>query len=44
MAAVLRGEIAVEGDRELMVVFQRLLPGPPTSSHPRAAALAESAS
>ncbi len=27
-AATLRGEIQVEGDRELMVLFQRLLPGP----------------
>jgi putative sterol carrier protein len=27
-AAVLRGEIEVEGDTELMVLFQRLLPGP----------------
>jgi putative sterol carrier protein len=27
-AAVLRGEIDIEGDPELMVVFQRLLPGP----------------
>jgi putative sterol carrier protein len=25
-AAVLRGEVEVEGDRELMVLFQRLLP------------------
>ena len=44
MAAVLRGEITVEGDPELMVVFQRVLPGPATSSHPRAGALAESGS
>jgi putative sterol carrier protein len=29
MAAVLRGEIAVEGSRELLVFFQRLFPGPP---------------
>jgi putative sterol carrier protein len=28
MTAVLRGEMHVEGDRELMVLFQRLLPGP----------------
>jgi putative sterol carrier protein len=27
-AAVLRGEIEVEGDREMMVLFQRVLPGP----------------
>jgi putative sterol carrier protein len=30
-AAVLRGELEVEGDPKLMVVFQRLLPGPPAS-------------
>jgi putative sterol carrier protein len=30
-AAVLRGQVAVEGNWELMVLFQRLLPGPPTS-------------
>ena len=40
MAAVLRGEISVDGDSELLVLFQRLLPGPATSSHPRAAELA----
>ena len=28
-AAVLRGAVAVEGDRTLLVMFQRLLPGPP---------------
>jgi predicted lipid carrier protein YhbT len=27
-AATLRGELEVEGDPELMVLFQRLLPGP----------------
>jgi len=27
-AATLRGEVQVDGDRELMVLFQRLLPGP----------------
>jgi putative sterol carrier protein len=31
MAALLRGAIAVEGDPQLMVLFQRLLPGPPSS-------------
>ncbi len=30
-AAVLRGEVALEGNWELMVLFQRLLPGPPGS-------------
>jgi predicted lipid carrier protein YhbT len=29
MAAVLRGAIAVEGDLELLLLFQRLFPGPP---------------
>ena len=29
MAAVLRGAIDVEGDRALLVAFQRLFPGPP---------------
>ena len=38
MAALLRGAIAVEGDPQLIVLFQRLLPGPPGSQHPRAAA------
>jgi putative sterol carrier protein len=36
-AAVLRGELAIEGDWELMVLFQRLLPGPPTSRNRRPA-------
>jgi putative sterol carrier protein len=35
MAAILRGELAVEGDLGLLILFQRLLPGPPSSSHPR---------
>ena len=29
MAATLRGDIGLEGDSELLVPFQRLLPGPP---------------
>lgn len=29
MAATLRGDIAIEGKSELLVPFQRLLPGPP---------------
>jgi len=29
MAAVLRGAIEVEGDPELLVLFQRLFPSPP---------------
>ena len=28
-AALLRGEVGVEGDPELLVLFQRLFPGPP---------------
>ncbi len=31
MAAVLRGEVALQGDMELIMRFQRLFPGPPTS-------------
>jgi putative sterol carrier protein len=31
MAATLRGQISVEGDRQLMVAFQRIMPGPPTT-------------
>jgi putative sterol carrier protein len=29
MAALLRGSMHVEGDPELLVLFQRLFPGPP---------------
>src|SRR5512132_2238700 len=29
VAAVLRGSMGLEGDRELLVLFQRLFPGPP---------------
>lgn len=29
MAATLRGQVCIEGDRELLVAFQRLMPGPP---------------
>jgi putative sterol carrier protein len=36
MAALLRGAIAVEGDPQLIVLFQRLLPGPPSSLASRA--------
>lgn len=28
MAAVLRGEVSIDGDRELLVAFQRIMPGP----------------
>jgi len=38
VAALLRGEIGVEGDIELLMLFDRLFPGPPrghgTSAHP----------
>lgn len=37
MAAVLRGAVVPEGDLELLVLFQRLFPGPPRSrQRPRA--------
>ncbi len=32
MAAVLRGAIALEGDWELIVLFQRLFPSPPSTA------------
>ena len=38
MAALLRGAIAVEGDPQLIVIFQRLLPSPPGSRDPRISA------
>jgi putative sterol carrier protein len=31
MAAMLRGAVSVEGDPQLLVLFQRLFPGPPRS-------------
>jgi putative sterol carrier protein len=37
MAAMLRGAISVDGDKELVVLFQRLLPGPPRSKAKRRA-------
>jgi putative sterol carrier protein len=40
MAAVLRGEISVEGDLELLVHVQRLFPGPAASAQRREATLA----
>jgi putative sterol carrier protein len=36
MAALLRGSIVVEGDPQLIVLFQRLFPGPQSSQGPRA--------
>jgi putative sterol carrier protein len=35
MAAQLRGAMSVGGDVQLLVLFQRLLPGPPRSRRPR---------
>jgi putative sterol carrier protein len=35
MAALLRGAMSVEGDVQLLVHFQRLLPGPSRSRRPR---------
>lgn len=37
MAAVLRGAVTVDGDPELLVVFQRLFPGPPVQTKQRRA-------
>jgi putative sterol carrier protein len=33
MAAYLRGELTLEGDPELLLLFQRVLPGPATRRH-----------
>ena len=38
MAALLRGAMSVEGDVQLLVLFQRLLPGPPRSRRRRPSA------
>ena len=35
MAAALRGALSLDGDPALLLMFSRLFPGPPTSSHPR---------
>jgi putative sterol carrier protein len=40
MAALLRGEIAVEGDLELLALFQRVFSGPAESIQRREAAVA----
>ena len=37
-AAVLRGAVTIEGDPRLLVLFQRLLPGPPKRRRARRAA------
>ena len=39
MAAVLRGQIGVEGDRELLVLFQRVFAGPAESIRRREGAV-----
>jgi predicted lipid carrier protein YhbT len=36
MAALLRNELTLEGDAELLLLLQRTFPGAPTSTHPRA--------
>jgi putative sterol carrier protein len=41
MAAVIRGEITVDGDLELVMQLQRLFPGPPTTQPQLAAKVAE---
>jgi hypothetical protein len=41
MTAVLRGDVAVEGQYGLLLEFQRLLPGPPGPGSRRDAAIAE---
>jgi hypothetical protein len=35
MAALLRGEVTFDGDPELMLLFQRIFPGPPAPAHSR---------
>jgi hypothetical protein len=35
LAAYLRGELALEGDPELLVLIQRVLPGPATTRRRR---------
>jgi putative sterol carrier protein len=35
IAAVLRGAVKVEGDAELLTLFQRLFPGPPGGASPQ---------
>ena len=40
MAATLRGDLVIDGDSELLVAFQRLLPGPPRRRRRRRATTA----
>ena len=35
MAAYLRGVVAIEGDQQVLVQFQRILPGPQSAGDPR---------
>ena len=41
MAAMLRTEMTFEGDAELLLLLQRVFPGPAASTHPRARAGAD---
>jgi putative sterol carrier protein len=34
MAAVLRGELIIEGDLQILMIVQRVFPGPPGMTHP----------
>ena len=36
MAAVLRGEMVVDGDLQFLMMVQRVFPGPPGATHPTA--------
>jgi putative sterol carrier protein len=36
MAALLRGSIVADGDLGVLLLFNRVLPGPPGTTHPRA--------
>jgi hypothetical protein len=36
MAAVLRGELVIEGDLQILMIVQRVFPGPPGTMHPTA--------
>ena len=41
MAAQLRGALVVEGDLHLLMIFQRIFPGPPKSTKPQPISSAE---
>jgi putative sterol carrier protein len=36
MAAVLRGELVIDGDLQILMIVQRVFPGPPGTAHPTA--------